>query len=222
MGYSIGFTMLMYTESAAMARLLKPRLRKATRMTGSRIEQNDASISVVTTRLVKLVLNMPYEERSTLLDRLETGKINIAIVTERLLKFILKMPFPERKEMLTELEEGIAQGKRNNSRENYFTDVVFATRGRAFKGFIKNISADGVFVETNQKFSVGQSITLSFALPNSGKHIRITGDIARTLPWGFGVRFNEAIQDFLERYYKKKKQAAAARSLKDSPKKQMP
>jgi Tfp pilus assembly protein PilZ len=206
-----------------MTQLFKPPLRKATSMTGSRAQNKDANISVVTTGLVKLVLGMPYEERSSLLKKLENEKINIAVVTERLLKFILKMPFAERKGLLEELEEGIARGKRNNSREEYFMDVIFVIRGKAFKGFIRNISAHGVFVETSQKFSVGQRITLSFALPNSKEHIKITGDIARTLPWGFDIRFNEVIRDFLKRYYKKNKMDLATEPPKvRPPKKQAP
>lgn len=187
-------------------------------MNGSRAKRKDANISVVTTCLVKLVLDMSYNDRSKLLKRVEAGKLNIAVVTERLLKFILRMPYAERQELLDELEEGISKGKRGNTREAYFTDVVFVANGKAFKGFIKNISADGVFVETSQKFSAGQQITLAFALPNSEDHIKITGRIARTLPWGFGVQFNEAIRDFLRRYYRKKRvKKTTKHALKKAP-----
>jgi len=172
-------------------------------MQGKNATQKNPSISVITTRLVKLVLSMPYQERLSLLKQLEVRKTNISVVTERLIKTILKMPFPERRHLLDEMEEGIARGKRSNNREAYFTDVVFASRGKALKGYIRDISAHGVFVETSEKVTVGQNITLSFALPNSVDHIKISGRIARTLPWGFGVRFHDGIQGFLEKYYKK-------------------
>jgi Tfp pilus assembly protein PilZ len=172
-------------------------------MQGNDATQKKPSISVITTRLVKLVLKMPYQERLAMLKQLEVRRNNISVVTERLIKTILKMPFPERRHLLDEMEEGIARGKRSRNREAYFTDVVFASKGKALKGYIRNISADGVFVETSEKVNVGQNITLSFALPNSIEHIKISGRIARTLPWGFGVRFHEGIQGFLEKYYKK-------------------
>jgi len=44
-------------------------------------------------------------------------------------------------------------------------------------------------------FSVGQEVSLTFPLPNSQKHIKITGEVVRTSPQGIGVKFKMADWD---------------------------
>jgi uncharacterized protein (TIGR02266 family) len=90
---------------------------------------------------------------------------------------------------LKEMEEWLFEGKREHYRKPLFTVVDFTTRGHAFKDFIKNISPGGVFIETSIPFSVGQELSLTFALPNCEKHIKITGEVVRITPQGIGVKF---------------------------------
>ena len=90
---------------------------------------------------------------------------------------------------LKEMEEWLFEGKREHYRKPFFTVVDFTTRGHAFKDFIKNISPGGVFIETSIPFSVGQELSLTFALPNCQKHIKITGEVVRITPQGIGVKF---------------------------------
>ena len=120
---------------------------------------------------------------------------NISVITARLFDLILKMPTLERQALLEELENRMHEGRRTAPREKYFKDVDFATKDRVFRGFIQNISADGVLIETSESLSVGQQITLAFELPNTNEHVKISGKIARVLPdGGFGVKFNSSIR----------------------------
>jgi len=73
--------------------------------------------------------------------------------------------------------------------------VDYATEGRAYKDYIQDISAGGVFIETRMPFSVGQEVSLSFPLPDHEKYIRITGEVVRTSPQGIGVKFKMVDQD---------------------------
>ena len=119
---------------------------------------------------------------------------NISVITARLFDLILKMPTLERQALLEELENRIHAGRRTARREKYFKDVDFATKDRVFRGFIQNISADGVLIETSESLSEGQQITLAFELPNTNEHVKISGKIARVLPdGGFGVKFDSSI-----------------------------
>ena len=104
------------------------------------------------------------------------------------------MPTLERQALLEELENRVHEGRRTARREKYFKDVDFATKDRVFRGFIQNISSDGVLIETSESLSVGQQITLAFELPNTNEHVKISGKIARVLPdGGFGVKFDSSI-----------------------------
>ncbi len=119
---------------------------------------------------------------------------NISVITARLFELILQLPAIDRQTLLDQLEEKHKKGKRNSPREKYFKDVDFATKDRVFRGFIHDISADGVLIETSESLSVGQDITLAFELPHTNEHVKIKGKIARVLPsGGFGVKFDNTI-----------------------------
>ncbi|UCH20555.1 MAG: PilZ domain-containing protein [Deltaproteobacteria bacterium] len=129
---------------------------------------------------------------------------NISVITARLFDLILKMSTLERQALLEKLEEKVHKGRRKATREQYFKDVDFATKDRVFRGFIQNISSDGVLIETSESLSVGQEITLAFELPNTNEHVKIAGKIARVLPdGGFGVKFNSTIKSLTAEKEKK-------------------
>lgn len=90
---------------------------------------------------------------------------------------------------LKEMEEWLYEGKREHYRKPFFTVVDFTTRGHAFKDFIKDISPGGVFIETSIPCNIGQELSLTFALPNCQKHIKITGEVVRITLQGIGVKF---------------------------------
>ena len=121
----------------------------------------------------------------------------ISAITARLFELILKMPGTERQKLLEKLEKNQSSGKRKSQREDYYKSVDFATKDRVFRGFIQNISSDGVLIEATGSFTVGNSITLSFELPNDEGHIKLNGEIVRLLPeGGFAVKFRTTIKDF--------------------------
>jgi len=66
-----------------------------------------------------------------------------------------------------------------------------STRGRAFKGMVKNISLGGMFIlciETEKAFSVGQQITVTLpSLSKDQETIELQGEIVWTVPDGIGV-----------------------------------
>jgi len=101
----------------------------------------------------------------------------------------------EQRALLKELEERLFEGKRKHERKPFLMAVDYSTQDHVYKDFIQNISAGGVFIQTNMPFSVGQEVSLTFPLPNYKKHIKIIGEVVRTTPQGVGVKFKMADQD---------------------------
>lgn len=93
---------------------------------------------------------------------------------------------------LEALEDIVFEGQREHSRKPLVTVVDYATQGQAYRDFIQNISAGGVFIETAVPSSIGQELSLTFALPSQQAHIKITGEVVRISPKGIGVRFKAA------------------------------
>jgi Tfp pilus assembly protein PilZ len=122
---------------------------------------------------------------------------NISEVTARLIELILQIPPEERLTILKNIERKYNKGKRGSSRESSFMDVVFATNDRAFKGFIQNISNEGILIESKGTFHVGQKLTMTFALFNKKGPVKITGKIVRISAEGLGIKFSHPIQEFL-------------------------
>jgi len=119
---------------------------------------------------------------------------NISVLTARLFQLILEMPVIERQNLLSELEERRQGGKRNSPRKKCFQNVDFAASDRAFRGFILDISADGVRIDSSESLAVGQDIMLTFELPQTDEHVKIRGTIVRLLPeGGFGVKFEKSL-----------------------------
>ena len=128
-------------------------------------------------------------------SRKQSNKLNISVITTRLVDLILKMSAKDRQTLLNELEEKYKKGNREFSRKDYKKEVDFVLNERIFRGFIQNLSASGMFIETSESFSEGQRITLTFELPEPGEHIKVSGKIVRLIPGvGFGVKFNKVIE----------------------------
>ena len=77
-----------------------------------------------------------------------------------------------------------------NARKPFITIVDFASQGRAYREFVQDISGSGVYIQTSGSFSVGQDVVLTFPFPDSEKHMKITGRIARVADTGIGVQFD--------------------------------
>jgi len=122
-------------------------------------------------------------------------QLNESKITTRLIELIKKMPEEEQRALLKELEERLFEGKREHERKPFLMAVDYSTQDHVYKDFIQNISAGGVFIQTNMPFSVGQEVSLTFPLPNYKKHIKIIGEVVRTTPQGVGVKFKMADQD---------------------------
>jgi len=64
-----------------------------------------------------------------------------------------------------------------------------------FRDFIKDVSAEGLFIETETPLSIGDELFISFFHPDSKISIKTTGKIVRVDPKGVGVKLYDTIPD---------------------------
>lgn len=129
----------------------------------------------------------------------KTAPMTVSAATSRLISLILKMPPGEIMDILKLIEEKEHEKKRRSPRVNYFMAVDYVIGERAYNGFINNISSEGVFIETSENFPMNSDVTLTFALPNSQGHIRVSGKLVRKEKNGIGIAFDIDIQSVLEK-----------------------
>jgi Tfp pilus assembly protein PilZ/uncharacterized membrane protein YuzA (DUF378 family) len=90
---------------------------------------------------------------------------------------------------------------REHKRKKVSIEAEYTCGDDRFKDSIENISNSGVFIKTDEIFSVGQEITLSFSIPKSlsgpklklNDKLNIDGEIVRIEPDGVGIRLAKLI-----------------------------
>jgi SH3-like domain-containing protein len=82
--------------------------------------------------------------------------------------------------------------KRRAPRSNRLIEVDFAVSGKFFRGFINNLSETGVYIDTPEKFNVGQDITISCPSIDTAGHIKRDGMIVRLTETGVAVHFQQS------------------------------
>ena len=153
----------------------------------------------ITARLFKLISDLPRDKKLILLKRLIGDD-----VTAQLFKLIIEMSEEQQIILLEQLEgmpavelpertvslEGNDSSMRENPRKPCLINANYRVQNRDFKSYILDISIGGVFIETNEKFTLGQKVELNFALPNQSKPYKLTGTISWGSPRGFGMKFD--------------------------------
>jgi Tfp pilus assembly protein PilZ len=92
----------------------------------------------------------------------------------------------------TDLEGGPLLQMVDTTRRQYLRKpclmaVDYSSDGIVHKGFITNVSANGVFVEAAKTADVGRRITLTFSSPGLDIPIKISGRIVWNAPKGIGI-----------------------------------
>lgn len=113
-----------------------------------------------------------------------------AALTRRLLKRVAGMSFEEQRALLEMLETRTDVEKRELPRRPSALVVTYSDACRRYEDLARDISAGGLFIETRERFVVGDQIGIAFRLPDVSAPIRLSGKIVRTSPTGIGVQFD--------------------------------
>ena len=78
---------------------------------------------------------------------------------------------------------------RKNNRKICLIPAKCIIEDRSFKSYIIDISTVGVFIETNDRFALGQKVGMLFKLPGYTGPLALKGRITRSGARGMGVNF---------------------------------
>ncbi len=126
------------------------------------------------------------------------NKPSLNKVRERLSKMISNMSEAGMRELLKELEKrdlSTSADRREHPRKSVFNYVECLSDDHNFTDLIQDISAGGLFIETQIPFFVGQKLTMTFSFPNAEQPTETTGKVVRVDPKGLGVKFDELISE---------------------------
>jgi Tfp pilus assembly protein PilZ len=123
-------------------------------------------------------------------------------LTRKLISLIDGISDEKKQQLLNLLVEWRQGEKRGDDRIPCLIPVDFSTQDRVYRDFIHNLSNGGVFIESREPFTKGQSVSLTFSAPNSQSHFKITGSIVRTEEKGIAVQFSKKLSKYQEQIIK--------------------
>jgi len=136
---------------------------------------NKLGINEVHDQLSRIISNMSEAEIQKLLDSISEAGI------QKLLKGLEKRRQSKRVD------------KRKYYRRHSSIYAICETNQCYFRDFIKNVSVEGVFIETETPLSIEEELFISFFHPDSKISIKTTGKNVRVDPKGVGVKSYDTI-----------------------------
>ena len=122
-------------------------------------------------------------------------EVNKTSVKPKLVELINDMPEAQCRKLFEKLQVWTQKNRRKHPRQPCSIPVDYATKVQGFKGFIRDLSCGGVFIQTRGSLEVGHEITMTFSTCNDQDPLKIDGQIVRKNMLGVGVQFKEAVQD---------------------------
>ena len=110
-------------------------------------------------------------------------------VVSRLFQLVIQLDEELQKEVLRHAETLLVKEKREDIRKSCDIPINYAAHDRVYADQIRNISANGLFIETRKPFVTGDEIIMTFRLDGFDKSLKLRGSVARTAQMGVGVEF---------------------------------
>ncbi|MFC1858959.1 PilZ domain-containing protein [Thermodesulfobacteriota bacterium] len=122
----------------------------------------------------------------TLFDKDTDGYEELSVF-DQLVELISKMTDGEQEKLLEALKK--RRPEKREDRMEVHTVTRFTVGGEEYKGVVLDFSPSGLFIETDESFSVGQEISIHWERSRDAKIIKVRGRIARVKSNGIGVQF---------------------------------
>lgn len=123
-------------------------------------------------------------------SEMEFGKDS---VTLQLIRLILDMSYDRQLALLKQLEEipvaTLEVAERDDARKSFSGDISFSVQGEYYRGTSEDISSGGMFIKTDDEFSVGQVAIVTIPFSNKKKYVKVPAEIVRIKEDGIGVKF---------------------------------
>ena len=129
-------------------------------------------------------------------------------IHQRLLQRISSLSENEKTQLLLQLEEqALPANRRKHPRIPFFTEVTYAQGEKDTaadtREFSRNLSIEGMFIETSEPLQVGQTVYARFSVPGLDDYLHIPATVVRYNADGMGVRFQRPLPPHLKQFFEK-------------------
>lgn len=150
-------------------------------------------------QLFRLINELSEDRQVTILKQVSKGNLKkhlfkaIVDMTDvqqiNLLKQLESLAVNDTSVKTVSLDDDEEASMRGHRRKRCLLNVTYSSEGKEFKDYILDISSVGVFIETEETFTVGQQIILNFTLPNYQQPLKLDSSVAWIGHRGIGVKF---------------------------------
>ena len=109
----------------------------------------------------------------------------------KLFETILKLNKEQQEQLLKFAEALLVKDNRVSVREACIIPINYAAGNRIYSDQIKDISKNGLFIETHNPLIVGEEILMSFNMQGYDRPVKTKGEIVHATQQGMGVEFKE-------------------------------
>ena len=119
------------------------------------------------------------------------------VTTKKLFDAIIRLDQRQQTQVLAYVDELLSKEKvlsedqRKSDRKLCDISVNYAAENRIFSDKIKDISKNGIFIESDRSLKVGEEVALSFTLQGYDRPFKVKGKIVRSNQLGFGLEFRD-------------------------------
>jgi len=90
-------------------------------------------------------------------------------------------------------EKTESKDRRRHPRQPCSLKVGYATMDLSFIDFITDINCWGVFIQSDKKVPVGESVSMTIPLHGEEQSIKVIGEVMWSSPQGMGIKFNMGV-----------------------------
>lgn len=124
-------------------------------------------------------------------------------IGERIRSLIDNLSDEKKEKLLDLLIEWQQYEQRSDERIPCLIAVDYSDQKRVYHDFIQDLSKGGVFIETKEPLEIGERISLTFAMPATQNHFKISGKIVRAAKEGIGIQFENKLSQYQEEIIRK-------------------
>jgi Tfp pilus assembly protein PilZ len=152
-----------------------------------------AAVSVYT-----LNQHVPNPQLAGVIMTMQKQTGNRMNIRERIGHLVDNLTDEKKQLLLNLLLEWQQAERRDDSRVPCLIAVDYSDRKRVYHDFIQDLSKGGVFIETREPLQLGEAIGLTFSMPTSENHFKVSGKIVRKADGGIGVQFDNKLSRYQE------------------------
>lgn len=124
-------------------------------------------------------------------------------IGDRVKSLVDNLSEKRKRQLLDLLIEWQQKEQRDDERIPCLIAVDYSDKKRVYHDFIQDLSKGGVFIETREPLTIGEQISMTFAMPNTQNHFKVSGKIVRLANDGVGIRFDNKLSIYQEEIIRK-------------------